>query len=344
MSKARRGERVIVAFIGGSITEGAKATAKERRYIENVGNWWRKNFPKAQIEVLNAGIGATGSSFGALRVQRDVLSRNPDVLVVEFAVNDANTEINAQTYEGLIRQALISPQPPAVLLLFMLHKDGSNAQEWFARVGAHYNLPMISYRDAIFPEIQAGKVKWEDISPDMIHPNDLGHNYVAQTMDALFAKVLATLSESGELGKVKPVPTPLLTDRFERTLLFTGAELKPIVNQGWNFESSNIKSTGWKAARPGSVLEFELPGSLIFLQCWKINGPMGIARVTIDGAVPADIDAWFEQTWGGYNLTKVVGENLAPGKHRIRIELLKGKNPKSGGYEFRVTGLGSAGL
>jgi len=344
MAKAQRGENVIIAFIGGSITEGAKATVKERRYVELVGDWWRKAFPKAQIEVLNAGIGATGSSFGALRVQRDVLSKNPDVLIVEFAVNDANTEANAQTYEGLIRHALNSPKSPAVLLLFMLHQDGSNAQEWFAKVGAHYDLPMISYRDAIFPEIQAGKVKWENISPDLIHPNDLGHNYTAQTVEALLAKVLATLPEGAEPGKVKPVPAPLLTDRFEHTSLFTGADLKPVVNQGWNFEAPNIKSAGWKATRPGSVLEFELPGTIIFLQCWKINGPMGKARVTIDGVVPTDIDAWFEQTWGGYNLTKVVGENLAPGKHRVRIELLQEKNPKSGGFEFRVTGIGSAGL
>ena len=345
MAKARRGEKVTIAFIGGSITEGAKATLKERRYVELVGGWWRKTFPKAQIEVVNAGIGATGSSFGALRVQRDVLSQNPDVLIVEFAVNDTNSEANAQTYEGLIRHALNSPKSPAVLLLFMLHQDGSNAQEWFTKVGAHYKLPMVSYRDAIFPEIQAGKVKWDDISPDTVHPNDIGHNYTAQIIDSLLAKVFATLPEGGELIGAEPVPAPLLTDRFEHTSLFTGAHMKPTLNQGWVFESpQNIKSAGWKATQPGSVLEFEVQGTVIFLQCWKINGPMGKVRVTVDKAAPTDLDAWFELTWGGYNLTKVIGDDLVPGKHRVRIELLKEKNPKSDGHEFRVTGLGSAGL
>lgn len=345
LAKARRGEKVVVACIGGSITEGARATVKDKRYAEVIGAWWRKTFPKAQIELINAGIGATGSNFGALRLQRDVLSKHPDVLVVEYAVNDGNSEASAQTLEGVVRQALNSPDKTAVVLLFMLRKDGGNAQEWFTKVGTHYDLPMISYRDAIFPEMQSGKLKWEDISPDTVHPNDIGHNYTAQTVDALFAKVLETLPEDGKLAEAKPIPAPLFTDLYERTSLFTAADLKPVANQGWTFDTpSNRKATGWKTSQPGSVLEFDVQGTLIFLQYWKINGPMGKASVTIDGGTPVNVDAWFEQTWGGFNLTQVVGKDLKPGTHRVRIELRPDKNEKSTGTDFIITGIGSAGL
>ena len=345
LAKARRGEKVVVACIGGSITEGARATVKDKRYAEVIGEWWRKTFPKAQIELINAGIGATGSNFGALRLQRDVLSKHPDVLVVEYAVNDGNSEASAQTLEGVVRQTLKSPEKTAVVLLFMLRKDGGNAQEWFTKVGTHYDLPMVSYRDAIFPEMQSGKLKWEDISPDTVHPNDLGHGYTAQTVDALFAKVLETLPEDGKLAEAKPIPAPLFTDLYERTSLFTAGDLKPVANQGWTFETAaNRKATGWKTSQPGSVLEFDVQGTLIFLQYWKINGPMGKASVTIDGGTPVNVDAWFEQTWGGFNLTQVVGKDLKPGMHRVRIELRPDKNEKSTGTDFIVTGIGSAGL
>lgn len=345
LAKARRGEKVVVASIGGSITEGARATTRPNRYPEVIGEWWRKTFPKAQIEVINAGIGATGSNFGAMRFQRDVLSKHPDVIVVEFAVNDGNSEASAQTYEGLLRQALNHPDKPAVVLLFMLRKDGSNAQEWFSKVGTHYDLPMVSYRDAVWPEIQAGKMKWEDISPDTVHPNDLGHGYTAQTVNALFAKVLETLPADDKLAVAKPVPAPLLTDVYERTSLFTGEELKPVANQGWTYEApASAKMRGWKSAQPGSTLEFDVQGTIIFLQYWRINGPMGKANVTVDGATPTVQDAWFDQTWGGFNVTQLVAKDLKPGTHRVRVELLEDKNPKSTGNEFRVTGIGSAGM
>ena len=49
--------------------------------------WWNGQF-SAGSTLINAGIGATDSDYGCLRVQRDVLSQNPDLVIVEFAVND----------------------------------------------------------------------------------------------------------------------------------------------------------------------------------------------------------------------------------------------------------------
>ena len=106
LAKARRGEAVTVGVIGGSITQGAGASQAEKRYGELVAAWWRQTFPKASIRFVNAGIGATGSDYGALRVQRDLLSQHPDFVVVEYAVNNPNTQAAAETLEGLIRQIL----------------------------------------------------------------------------------------------------------------------------------------------------------------------------------------------------------------------------------------------
>ena len=52
-------------------------------------------FPASRVETINAGIPATGSDFGAQRVDRDVLVHRPDVVFIEFAVNDAGEECEA---------------------------------------------------------------------------------------------------------------------------------------------------------------------------------------------------------------------------------------------------------
>ena len=61
-------------------------------------------FPKATVKFVNAGIGATGSNYGALRAERDLLSHQPDFVVVEYAVNDGNAAAFAATLEGLLRR------------------------------------------------------------------------------------------------------------------------------------------------------------------------------------------------------------------------------------------------
>jgi len=341
LAKARRGEPVTVAVIGGSITGGAKASTREKNYGSLVAKWWRETFHKAKVEFVNAGIGATGSNYGALRAQRDLLSRHPDFVVVEYGVNDGNTQACAETLEGLVRQILRQPNQPAVMLLFMMHQGGGNAQEWQGKVGAHYGLPMVSFRDALWPEIQAGHMKWEDVIADQVHPNDRGHAYAAQFVTHVLAKVLKDLPAADRLPEIKPVPQPLFTDLFEHVALFEADALKPVANQDWSYDA---KGKSWKSDKPGSVVEFEIEGQVTFFMEFHVRGPMGKARVQVDDRPPAVIDAWFDQTWGGWRRTSELARGLKPGKHRVRVELLEEKNAQSAGHEFRILGLGATGV
>src|SRR4051812_19063936 len=68
LAKARRGENIVVGVIGGSITQGAAASTPEKRYGNLIASWWREKFPGTTVKFVNAGIGATGSDYGALRV------------------------------------------------------------------------------------------------------------------------------------------------------------------------------------------------------------------------------------------------------------------------------------
>jgi len=343
-SKAQSGGKLVIGVLGGSITEGAGAPGIDKRYANVVLAWWKKTFPKAQFELVNAGIGATGSDYGALRVNRDLLSKIPDVVVVEYAVNDPNTKEYEASYEGVVRQILKASQKPALLLLFMTKSDGTNAQEWESKIGAHYGLPMISYRDAIWPEIQAGRVKWSQISPDNVHPNEAGHFLTGELVNKALEKALKSFSPGNVPVVDATLPLPLTSDFFEFTSLYDGEMLIPRTNQGWVFDGSQKARAGWKSSVPGSLLEFEISGKIIYLSCWRIKGPMGKASVSIDGGNPVIMDAWFDQTWGGYRYMVQIGKNLNPGKHIIRVELLSDKNTLSTGTEFKVLCVGSAGI
>lgn len=341
-AKAKMGRKIVIGVLGGSITEGAACRNVDKRYANVVLDWWKKTFPQADFKLVNAGIGATGSNYGAMRVKRDLLSESPDFVIVEFAVNDANNREDAECYEGVVRQVLNSPQKPALLLLFMMKKNGTNAQEWESRIGSHYGLPMISYRDAIWPEIETGKIGWEQISPDVVHPNEAGHLLAGELISGLLEKAL--LKDQENKSKIEDIPLPLLSDSFEFTTLADGEDLIPLNNKGWIFDVPTRRSAGWKSSIPGSKLEFEISGKIIYLSCWRYKGPMGKVKVSIDGSQPYIVDAWFDQDWGGYRYIVQIGKDLKQGKHIVKIELLPEKNAQSTGNEFRILCLGAAGV
>lgn len=342
IQKAERGEPITLGFIGGSITEGAKATIPEHRYVNLTARWWKETFPKSEVTVINAGIGATNSIYGSLRAGRDLLSRQPDLVFVDFAVNDKASPELAESYEGLVRQILASPKKPAVVLVFMTRNDGVNAQEWQAKIGSLYHLPMVSYHDALWPEVQAGRMPWSQIGADYIHPNDTGHAYLASFIAALMTKARTPGEPSAALIPADTaLPEPLISDAFQGTVLFEAADLKPVRNEGWQYDA---EKKAWVSSTPGSVIEFEVPGQKIFVMDYHLNAPMGRARVQVDDGKPVTRDGWFEKTWGGYRDTVTLASGLSEGVHRVKFELLEEKNPNSTGNEFRILGLGGAGL
>ncbi len=342
-AKAQNGENITLGVIGGSITRAGAKIAIDKRYANVMLAWWQKTFPKTKFDLINAGIGATRSDYGALRVQRDLLDKSPDLVIVEFAVNDLDTTEYAESFEGLIRKLLNAPQRPAVMLLFMTRKDGSSVQDTEIKIGSHYQLPMISYRNAVWHEMQAGRLKWEQICPDEVHPNESGHaltgNLICQTLNKALKKY-----KKGESLSIKKISAPLYSDAYEFTSLSDAEMLIPVNNEGWVYDGSGKDSKGWTSSVPGSIIEFEINGPNIYLSFWKVNGAMGKAKVTIDGQTSEVLDGWFDQTWGGYRDMINIGKNVGQGKHLVHIELLADKNENSTGNEFRVLCLGSTGI
>jgi len=207
LDKAARGEKVTVAAIGGSITRGAacKSPKNDPAYTEALGGeacwftrtveWFRKTFPQAEIRGINAGIGATPSFLGTFRLQRMVLDYQPDLVFVEFSVNDPSSRSNLlegewqDTYESVVRKSLEAGA--AVVQIFMNDQHHIGMEAFHRPVADHYGVPCVSYHRAISP---CGQhiCDWELLSPDDIHPNNAGHALVATCLCSYLDGVMAT--------------------------------------------------------------------------------------------------------------------------------------------------------
>ena len=93
------GAEVKVAYLGGSITAQNGWRPKTLAYFQ-------KTYPTAKFSETNAAIGGTGSDLGVFRLKQDVLDSKPDLMFVEFAVNDGGADPKQihRCMEGIVRQ------------------------------------------------------------------------------------------------------------------------------------------------------------------------------------------------------------------------------------------------
>ncbi len=230
IDRARSGEDVTVAFIGGSITQGAGAIPINRecyayktfqQFCALVGKGTDEN-----IHYIKAGVGGTPSELGMLRYERDVLrdgSVKPDIVVVEFAVNDEGDETKGECYDSLVRKILAAENRPAVILLFAVFADDWNLQERLSPVGRAYGLPMVSVRDAVVEQFYRkpgeGKVFGKNLFfYDCYHPTNLGHRVMADCIGHLFHSADKMLRQEDTLETGDVVPP--LGGEFESVKLF----------------------------------------------------------------------------------------------------------------------------
>ena len=236
LDKAASGEDVTLSFIGGSITQGAGAIPiNEKCYARVFYEDFVKRYMKGgECTFVKAGVGGTPSELGMIRFERDVLRDGkcePDLVVIEFAVNDEGDETQGVCYESLVRKALSLPWKPAVVLLFAVFSNDWNLQDRLSPVGKNYDLPMVSVLDAVSPQFPLMPKDGRVISKnqyfyDVYHPSNLGHQIMADClsnlMDVVSAEPLG--SDQGKEISLAEI-TPVIGADFEQVELLDKKEM-----------------------------------------------------------------------------------------------------------------------
>ena len=230
IERAKRGEEVTIAYIGGSITQGAGAVPIYTQcYAYQSWRRFQKMYGNGEnVRFIKAGVGGTPSELGMIRFERDVLrdgSVKPDIIVIEFAVNDQGDETQGDCYESLVRKALKQPNEPAVVLLFSVFANDENLQERMIPVGMHYHLPMVSIKNAVTKQFYyghgAGRIMTKNqFFYDIYHPTNTGHRVMADCLAYLWEQA-CTSDETAETV----LREPLIGNTFENVRLLDKKDL-----------------------------------------------------------------------------------------------------------------------
>lgn len=346
MKRAANGESLVIGFLGGSITQGSLSSTPKTCYAYLVYEWWKKSFPNAEFSFVNGGIGGTTSYYGGARAWKDVLCYRPDIVTVDFSVNDDANEFFEETYEGTLRRLLMAPSAPAVVVLNNVFYDtGKNAQDYHNRIADHYGIPHVSIKDTIFPDVESGKIVRADITPDNLHPNDKGHRLVADEICKLLDSIKAEVEEEAIAGEniedksMKTeesilLPAPLTENAYEHSRLIQiqdneaildGFLVDPIEKKGM----LDIFKNGWTAAHTNDKISFEIECSCLAVQYRKsVQQPVPKAKAVIDGdeAHAVILDGNFTEDWGDCLYLEPLLHHAEKKVHRIEITVTDAKD------------------
>src|SRR6266446_519504 len=111
--KLKANQAVTIAYFGGSITAAPG-------YRVKTFQWFKDMYPQAALKEVNAALGGTGSDLGAFRCARDVIAHKPDLVFVEFNINDGSptNAFRKATMEGIVRQLWASASRPEIVFLY----------------------------------------------------------------------------------------------------------------------------------------------------------------------------------------------------------------------------------
>ncbi len=191
-----------IVFFGDSITE---LGVKPGGYIDRLKNMLDEAGLKDQYQLMGAGIGGNKVYDLYLRLEEDVLSQQPDVVVIWVGVNDVwhkrllGTGTDADKFErfytALVKKiqaagARIVMATPAVIgertdFTNELDGDLNRYSQIIRNIAAQYDCPVADFRKEFLQYNLSNNLQNKEsgvLTYDRVHLNDAGNQLVAEVL------------------------------------------------------------------------------------------------------------------------------------------------------------------
>jgi acyl-CoA thioesterase-1 len=194
-------DATVVCF-GNSLTAGYGAT-KPREDDKT------KSYPaylqeKINIPVINAGRSGDTTSGALSRINKDVLSKNPKIVIIELGANDLFTGVPPQTTKDNMQSIinlLVNENRKIYIAKFYTETVARSMASNFGITDYNDQTQLISQYDAMFNSlastnnIELIEDIWSGVwgihMSDIVHPNAMGYEIMADNYFKIIEKYLA---------------------------------------------------------------------------------------------------------------------------------------------------------
>ncbi len=189
----RAGCDVTIVAFGDSITAGF---AVRRGFPFFWKERLAQKYPDARIEMINSGSSGDTTQDGVARLDWAVLSYEPDLVTINFGINDCVLDLGLDEFEmnliEMVRRIRAGPASEILLLSSQpletppydhLILDYYQAIE---RVAREMDIGFVDVYGAWMERVHQGTPLGSLILPGMDHPNEAGYRIIAEELMKLF--------------------------------------------------------------------------------------------------------------------------------------------------------------
>lgn len=199
MTKKWPNNRTInLVFHGHSVPAGYFKTPivnSLESYPIQVLNALKEKYPFAVINIINTSIGGENAISGEKRFKSDVLTHKPDVLFIDYALNDRRAGLteSKKAWDKMIKSALkngikiilLTPSPDLKVDLTEAENELELHSNQIIKLSKEYEVGLVdSY--ALFKEIQEKCDCLADYMSQGNHPNEKGHSVISSEIMKFF--------------------------------------------------------------------------------------------------------------------------------------------------------------
>lgn len=335
-------KQLTIGFLGGSITENRVP----HNWPESIIRFFLSNYPGLQLTIENAAIGATGSDFGLIRVDQDIVAKKPQLVFIEYAVNDwwTNPQTRMQQMEGIIRRLKSYGHCDIVLIYTYLQEMYSDLMEdsmpsiitEYESLASHYNLNSVYSGFYAFQQVKQGLLKFEEWLPDGLHPH-----YRGSEVYALSIKEMIQLGLTYPIIDQSTLPKPLEPNNWEhaRRIPLSSIHLPNTFYRKRSSTQAFVDDVIFSSAI-GATLEIPFTGRGLVL-VFDFGKRSSEFKYSIDGG-NVEVSKRDRPAWCGYSgwlRPFVIGGQLESKPHMLTLEIIHGNRPDCEGSLFELTHL-----
>ena len=328
-------KKLNVAFLGGSVTYGTGGTG-DYCWRTATTDWFKKNFPNAEINEINAAWGGTGTYWGYFRMDNAVLSHNPDLVFIEFAINDVykhRKRIDSSLYMESIVNKIRNKNPNCdIVIIFVTDKSVNRMGKEYEQLLGHkdvaefYGIPTIDVGRVLAEEMERTGNEWSYYVSDYVHPNNTGYKVYADCIEGYLKNWLVTNpNKSGLTAHEKP-ENYLVSNLSVESEIISVDKLKNTKGFKNSKTTDNAASHLGKTiyGTKGAEIELEFTGRGLGMIADGARYPS--IEVTVDDAIT--FTTAFSETTSEWRLL----DNLNYGKHNVKIKVIGNAEIIIGGF------------
>ena len=321
---------ICVGYLGGSLT------MMKEGWRPLFHTWLNTRFPNDRAHrALHVGRGGVGSVSGAFFVQDEICGHDPDVVFVEYAINDSYDfltppALRRPAIEGIVRSIRLCHPTAEICLVYMHHvlrgEEIRAAVEDYESLADHYGLPSIHVGRFLLDRVEEGAWSFRGegglpaLLRDECHPLPEGNRWIADLIAAAFLRLIR--SEGGSApralppacsraplvgGRVIPVDPSMIDGPYELESRKVGNYAAPVT---------------WYALPEGTRLRWRA-GPRVFGLFVVVGPRSGVVRAEAGGdrVEVALLDRWCTYERISTCILARDGEGLGGGKGDATIEL-----------------------